>query len=79
MAVSGAEVVSPTLKRPNIFELYEANISLITPILADELKDAEMTYPPEWIELAFKIAVENNVRKWNYIRAILERMATEGV
>jgi DnaD/phage-associated family protein len=77
VATSGAEVAPPT-QRPNIFELYEDNISLISPIIADELKDAEVTYPPEWIEDAFKIAVENNVRKWSYIRAILERMATAG-
>lgn len=77
VATSGAEVASPA-KRPNIFDLYEANIGLISPILADQLKDAEATYPPEWIEDAIKIAVENNVRKWSYIRAVLEGMATAG-
>lgn len=77
VAISGLEIAPPS-KRPNIFELYEDNIGLISPILADELKDAENTYPPEWIEDAFKIAVENNVRKWSYIRAVLERMATSG-
>lgn len=77
VAVSGLEIAPPT-KRPNIFELYEDNIGLISPILADELKDAENTYSLEWIEDAFKIAVENNVRKWSYIRAILERWATSG-
>ncbi len=77
--VSGADIASPAYaQRPNIFELYEANIGLLSPILADEMKDAEMTYPADWIEEAFKIAVENNVRKWSYIRAILEGMATEG-
>ncbi|MEM7343016.1 MAG: DnaD domain protein [Chloroflexota bacterium] len=77
VATAGAEMATAT-KRPNIFELYEDNIGLISPILADELKDAEVNYPPEWVEDAFKIAVENNVRKWSYIRAILERMATAG-
>ena len=77
VAVSGLEIASPA-KRPNIFELYEDNIGLISPILADELKDAQATYPTEWIEDAFKIAVENNVRKWSYIRAILDRMASAG-
>jgi len=77
VAVSGLEVAPPS-QRPNIFKLYEDNIGLISPILADELKDAEATYPPEWIEDAFKIAVENNVRKWSYIRAVLERFATSG-
>ncbi len=77
VATSGVEMASPA-KRPNIFELYEDNIGLISPILADELKDAEAAYPAHWLEDAFKIAVENNVRRWSYIRAILERMATAG-
>lgn len=79
VAMTGVDVVAPLRDGPqNIFDLYEANIGLLSPILADELKDAEATYPPDWIEEAFKIAVENNVRKWKYIRAVLERMATEG-
>jgi DnaD/phage-associated family protein len=77
VAISGLEIAPPS-KRPNIFELYEDNIGLISPILADELKDAEINYRQDWIEDAFKIAVENNVRKWSYIRAILERWATSG-
>jgi DnaD/phage-associated family protein len=67
-----------TSPRPNIFKLYEDNIGLISPLLADELREAEATYPAEWIEEAFRIAVENNVRKWRYIRAILEGWATRG-
>ena len=64
--------------RPNIFELYEDNIGLISPILADELREAEAAYPADWIEDAFRIAVENNVRKWRYVQAILEGWATRG-
>ena len=64
--------------RPNIFELYEDNIGLLSPILADELADAQATYPADWIEDAFRIAAANNVRKWRYVLAILERWATEG-
>jgi len=77
VAVSGLEIATPA-KRPNIFDLYEDNIGMISPIIADELKDAELTYHPEWIEDAIKIAVENNVRKWSYVRAVLERWATGG-
>ncbi len=65
-------------ERPNIFTLYEQNIGLVTPMIAEELKDAEKEYPDEWIQEAFKVAVENNVRKWSYLRAILERWRTEG-
>ncbi len=64
--------------RPNIFGLYEQNIGLIQPLLADELQDAERTFPPEWIEEAFRIAVDNNARNWAYVRAILQRWEHEG-
>ncbi|MBC7250612.1 MAG: DnaD domain protein [Anaerolineae bacterium] len=66
------------VQRPNIFVLYEQNIGLLQPLLVDELREAEQTYPPEWIEEAFHIAVENNVRRWSYVRRILERWAAEG-
>jgi len=64
--------------RPNIFALYEQNIGLIQPLLADELQDAERTYPGEWIVEAFRIAVDNNARNWAYVRAILQRWEREG-
>jgi len=71
------EPVAPA-ERPNIFVLYEQNVGLLQPIIAEELQEAERTYPQAWIEEAFRIAVENNVRNWKYIRRILERWATEG-
>lgn len=64
--------------RPNIFVLYEQNIGMLTPLISDELREAEQTYPPEWIEEAFREAVTLNKRSWKYIRAILERWRTEG-
>ncbi|MBN1583051.1 MAG: DnaD domain protein [Anaerolineae bacterium] len=65
-------------RRPNIFNLYEQNFGLLQPLLAEELMDAERTYPPEWIEEAFRLAVGQNVRRWAYVRGILERWAREG-
>lgn len=65
-------------ERPNIFALYEQNIGLLTPIISEELKEAEREYPADWIEEAFREAVEHNVRNWKYVRAILERWKTEG-
>jgi DnaD/phage-associated family protein len=62
----------------NIFALYEQNIGMITPIIAEELKEAEKLYPPQWIEEAFKEAVTLNKRSWKYIARILERWASEG-
>lgn len=64
--------------RPNIYALYEQNIGPLTPILADELRDAEQTYPADWIDDAFRIAVNKNVRNWNYIEAILRSWKEKG-
>ena len=66
------------VERPNIFVLYEQNISLLTPLIAEELRDAEKTYPADWIEEAFRIAVEHNARRWRYVRSVLERWKAEG-
>lgn len=63
---------------PTIFSLYEQNIGLLTPIIAEDLQEAEKTYPIEWIESAFKEAVTLNKRNWRYISRILERWAIEG-
>jgi len=66
------------VERHNIFVLYEQNIGLLTPLIAEELRDAEKAYPADWIEEAFRIAVEHNARRWRYVRSVLERWATEG-
>jgi DNA replication protein len=63
---------------PSIFELYEENVGAITPLIAEELKDAEERYPPEWIRAAFREAVEMNKRNWRYIDRILKRWESEG-
>jgi len=70
--------ISLEMERPNIFRLYEQNIGPLTPLIAETLQDAEKTYPQAWLEEAFKIAVEKNVRKWNYIQAILKSWQEEG-
>ena len=62
----------------NIFILYEQNIGIITPMIAEELQEAEKLYPPQWIGEAFKEAVTLNKRSWRYIARILERWASEG-
>jgi len=63
---------------PNIFILYEQNIGLLTPMIAEELKEAEKLYPAAWIEEAFEEAVALNKRSWPYIARILERWSVEG-
>ena len=70
--------VALEVTRPNIFRLYEEHIGLITPMIAETLTEAEQTFPPEWIEDAIRIAVENNVRRWRYVEAILRSWQEEG-
>ncbi|MYC94177.1 MAG: DnaD domain protein [Caldilineaceae bacterium SB0661_bin_32] len=66
------------VERPNIFVLYEQNFGLMTAMIADQLRDLEKSYPPDWITEAMEIALLNNKRHLNYIRAILRRWETEG-
>ena len=67
-----------TIERPNIFALYESNIGMLSPMIADELKEAEALYPADWIEDAFREAALQNVRNWRYIVRILESWEREG-
>jgi DNA replication protein len=63
---------------PDIFTLYEQNIGMLTPMIADELRDAEKLYPLDWIHDAIKEAVLHNKRNIKYINKILENWSVEG-
>ncbi|HYF62553.1 MAG TPA: DnaD domain protein [Herpetosiphonaceae bacterium] len=63
---------------PGIFALYEQNIGLLTPMLVEELREADRKYPAAWLEDAVRAAVEANIRNWRYIRRILERWEADG-
>jgi DnaD/phage-associated family protein len=72
----GADI--KTEEPPDIFTIYEQNIGMLTPMIAEELREAEKLYPETWIGDAIKAAVNQNKRKWSYISAILERWSAEG-
>ena len=63
---------------PDIYTLYEQNVGMLTPIIADELKDAEKLYSAGWIRDAIKEAVLHNKRNIKYITKILETWSVEG-
>ena len=67
-----------TEEQPDIFTLYEQNIGMLTPMIADELREAAKAYPIDWINDAIKEAVALNKRNWRYITRILERWEAEG-
>ena len=60
-------------EKPNVFDLYEQNIGMLTPLIADELKAAEEDFPASWIESAIREAAASNARSWRYVAATLER------
>ncbi len=70
--------INVAIDRPNIFTLYEQNIGPLTPMIAEELRDAEQIYPIGWIEEGIRLAVQNNARSWRYVLAIIDRWQTEG-
>ena len=75
---AGEQSYTETEELPDIFALYEQNIGMLTPMIAEELRDAEKVYPERWIRDAIKEATNQNKRKWSYISAILGRWLTEG-
>lgn len=77
-AAAGSLAAAPVGEKPNIFALYEDNVGSISPLLAEQLKEAEQVYPWAWVSEAFEIAVTENKRSWRYIAGILRRWAAEG-
>ena len=71
-------VVADPPERRSIYELYEENIGVLSPLIADDLKEAEDLYPYPWIVDAFREAVRLNRRRWRYIQRILENWQSEG-
>jgi DNA replication protein len=63
---------------PDIFTLYEQNIGMLTPMIAEELRDAVKLYPEDWIRDAIKEAVTYNKRNIKYIDKILQNWSIEG-
>lgn len=72
---SGALTVLPAA---DIFTQYEQTVGVLTPLMAEILQEAEREYPKEWVEEAFRIAEEQNQRRWRYVERILQRWKTEG-
>jgi len=63
---------------PGPYSLYEENIGMITPIIADKIREAEAEFPSEWIAQAIIESVNMNKRNWAYISSILTNWQIEG-
>ncbi len=69
------EVLPP---RPSLYALYEDNLGVLTPMIAEAIREAESAYPREWIEEAMRFAVQRQARSWRYIQKVLENWQLEG-
>jgi DnaD/phage-associated family protein len=84
--IEGIDIIEDTPKpprggngdRPKIFAVYEQNIGILTPMIADDLNDWLDTVPESWIEAAIKIASQANKRSMRYVSGILRRCNNEG-
>ena len=61
-----------------IVTTYQDVCGVVNSITADKLKLAYQEYEPTWIIDALNEAATANVRKWNYVEAILKRWKVEG-
>lgn len=61
-----------------ISKAYKNEIGSITAMIADDLKDASVTYPLKWVLDAIHEAAKNNARNWKYVAAILKRWKAQG-
>jgi DnaD/phage-associated family protein len=66
------------IHRVNAFSLYEQYIGPLTPLITEHLRDAEKSFPRDWLEEAVLTAARHNKRTWRYIEAILSRWQETG-
>lgn len=64
--------------RSHVAVLYEQNIGLLTPGIADELRLAEHEYGAQAVAAAIGEAVRYNKRHWAYVKRVLENRRAAG-
>lgn len=57
---------------------WETNIGTLNPVISDNIRTYVFKCPEGWVEKAIREGVENGVRKWNYIQAILDSWLEAG-
>ena len=65
-------------KTQNVFKLFEQEIGVLTPMIAQSLGDDEDEHGPAWVCEAIKIASQRGARNYKYISAILKRWKVDG-
>jgi len=77
--LTSTESINVNERTKILSNLFQNNIALITPIMAESIKDAAVEFPDHtWYVPAFKIAIENSARNWKYIYTVLSNWKTNG-
>ena len=61
-----------------VFRVYEENIGVMSPLIAESITEALQEHPESDVIDAIRVAVEANARSWKYVTAVLKRWAVEG-
>ena len=70
---------APSEERPpRAAEVYEQEIGVLTPSVAEALAAAVERWPEGWVVDAIRVAAVRNARSWRYAQAVLERWEAEG-
>src|SRR5579872_5108462 len=65
-------------RRPNAFALYERHVGPLTPLVAEQIREAERAYPREWVGAAIAEAGAHERRNWRYVESILAAWEKRG-
>jgi DnaD/phage-associated family protein len=80
LPVAGARPLPPPPdSRPSRpAQVYEQEIGVLTPAVAEALSAAVERWPEAWVVEAIRLAAMRNARSWRYAAAVLERWEAEG-
>jgi DnaD/phage-associated family protein len=74
----GASPIAEYIPQPNIFQIYEESIGILTPLIAERLKELEEEFPEAWLYDAIKEATMQNRMRLSYVEGILRRWRQDG-
>ena len=61
-----------------IYKTFENNFQMLTATNSQMIGDDIDDYSLQWVYDAMLISIENNIRKWSYVRGILKRWKVDG-
>jgi DnaD/phage-associated family protein len=76
-SLSDSDSSSPSTE--NVFRVYEKNIGMITPMIADGIKADVDQYSEEWVKTAIEYATRQEKRSLSYVEGCLRGWKRDGL